>query len=348
MINAHAASLRLVALGGGTGLPVVLRGCKNLLYASGPADHSRLTAVVTVTDDGGSSGRLVNELGVLPPGDIRNCLVALSHNRPLVARVFQARYQGGETLEGHSCGNLILAALMQEEGSFLGAIRVASDVLQVRGRVLPLTLEPVKLVARLAGGETVEGECAIAGATGQIEHLGLDQHDIPPTPGVVEAIERADIVTFGPGSLFSSIMPNLLIPEVVDALRRSRAFKVLLVNAMTEQGETGDFSAADHVRAIHEHTGGAILDAAILARDEIPERLLARYSDEGARRVEPDDGEIDALVPTVLRENLLEAGPKVRHDALLCARAIVRCHARWLETKHEAVSSDLPRREGRP
>ncbi|GAB4224619.1 MAG: hypothetical protein Kow0062_26650 [Acidobacteriota bacterium] len=323
--------VRVVALGGGTGLPVVLRGLKAELFrGGGPVDRSRLTAVVTVTDDGGSSGRLRRELDMLPPGDIRNCLVALSHERPLVARLFQARYRAGETLEGHSCGNLVLAALAQEEGgSFLDAIEVASAVLNVRGRVLPLTLEPCRLVARLADGAELAGESAIAGRGGRIERLRVDPPDIPPTPGVVEAIESADIVVLGPGSLFSSLVPNVLVPEVVGALGRTRAFRVLVLNAMTEQGETGGLTAAGHARAVIEHAGFPVLDAVLVANDAIPAEVIERYRAEGAGRIEPDDPELETLVPMVIRASVLQAGPKVRHDALLTARTILRAHRVW-------------------
>ncbi len=322
--------VKVVALGGGTGLPVVLRGFKTLLFGEDHENVDRLAAIVTVTDDGGSSGRLQKELGVVSPGDLRNCLVALSHNRPLVARLFQTRYRSGETLEGHSCGNLILAALAQEEnGSFLDAINVVSEVLNVRGRVLPLTLEPSRLVATMASGEKIVGECAITRATGTIARLCLDPSDPPPTPGVVEAILSADIIVMGPGSLFTSIMPNLLVPEVADAMRRSTAFRVAVLNAMTEDGETQALGLSDHVRAIQAHTSGEILDAVLVATDPIRDDVLERYRAERAARIDPNDPALDGLVPLVVRTNLLQSGPKVRHDALLTARAVLRAYAGW-------------------
>ncbi len=323
--------VRVVALGGGTGLPVALRGFKAELFRGpGPVDPRRLTAVVTVTDDGGSSGRLRREFGMLPPGDIRNCLVALSHERPLVVRLFQARYRSGETLEGHSCGNLVLAALAQEEGgSFLDAIDVAGRVLNVRGRVLPLTLEPCRLIARFDDGAEVAGESEIARHGGRVARLRLEPSDIPPAPGVVEAIEEADIVVLGPGSLFSSIMPNVLVPDVVGALARSRAFRVIVLNAMTEDGETGSLSASGHVRAVLDHAGFPVLDAVLVASDEIPAGILARYRAENACRVEADDPGLEELVPMVVRSAILQAGPKVRHDAMLTARTILRAHRVW-------------------
>jgi uncharacterized cofD-like protein len=341
-IDSIAQSVRLVALGGGTGLPVVLRGLKAILYPNGAWDRDRLVAVVTVSDDGGSSGRLRAELhDMLPPGDIRNCLVALSHNRPLVSRLFRARYrhQGG-SLEGHSVGNLILAALAQEEGgSFLDALRVASQVLNVRGRVLPLTLEPSALVAEMDGGETIRGECAITSSEGRIRRLVLDPEDPPATPGIVEAIESADVVVLGPGSLFSSIVPNLLVSEVRDALARTKAFRILVLNAMTEAGETAELGAAEHVRAVFDHGGSDILDAALVPTDAISDAVLARYAEEGARRVNAGDPDLDVLLPMIVRENVLQAGPKVRHDAMLVARAILRAYAAWRTSPRSSAPS---------
>jgi uncharacterized cofD-like protein len=313
--------LRVVALGGGTGLPAVLRGLKAVLFPAGMADEAeRLTAVVTVTDEGGSSGRLRESLRMLPPGDIRNCLVALSHNEPLMARLFQARYRNGNDLEGHPVGNLILAALAQEEdGGFLAAVRLASEVLNIQGRVFPSTLEQVRLAARMDDGSELLGETALAAAGGAVHRLRLEPAAQAAAPGVVEAIERADLVVLGPGSLFTSILPNLLVGELAAALRRTAALRLLVVNAMTEEGETRGFTASAHVRAALEH-GGA-LDAALVATDVVPDEVLARYEDEGAARVVDDGPELDRLVSFVLRRHVMQVRPKVRHDALLTAGA---------------------------
>ncbi len=320
--------LRVVALGGGTGLPQVLRGFKALLFPEGADDPDRLVAVVTVTDEGGSSGRLRQELGVLPPGDIRNCLVALSHNEPLMARLFQARYRSGGVLEGHNVGNLILAALAQEEGgSFLAAVRLASEVLNIQGRVYPATPAPARIAATLADGSEVLGETALARAGKAVRRLRLHPEDPPATPEVVEAIRRADLVVLGPGSLFTSIIPNVLVPEIREALQQTRACRLLYVNAMTERGETNGFSAADHVRAVLDHAGPC-LDAALVPVDEIPGDVLERYREEGAERVDPADPELDGLVPLVLRRQMLRVERKVRHDPLRCAAgALVACSA---------------------
>jgi uncharacterized cofD-like protein len=315
--------LRVVALGGGTGLPAVLRGLKAVLFPAGLADDSeRLTAVVTVTDEGGSSGRLRESLRMLPPGDIRNCLVALSHNEPLMARLFQARYRNGDDLEGHPVGNLILAALAQEEsGGFLAAVQLASEVLNIQGRVFPSTLEQVRLAATMTDGRELLGETALAAAGGAVRRLRLEPPADAAAPGVVEAIEAADLVILGPGSLFSSIVPNLLVGRLADALRRTRALRLLVVNAMTEEGETNGFTAAAHVRAVLDHAG--TLDGALLATDVVPDEILARYREEGAERVADDGAALDRLVPFVVRRPLMQVRPKVRHDALLTAGAVL-------------------------
>ena len=323
-------ALRVVALGGGTGLPVVLRGLKMLLFPEGTDDKDRLTAVVTVTDEGGSSGRLREELGMIPPGDIRNCLVALSHNEPLMSRLFQTRYKSGETLEGHSVGNLILAALAQEEpGGFLAAVRMVGEVLNIQGRVLPSALTPARLVAQLSCGKQIMGETSIASAGERVEQLRLSPANLAATPGVVDAIERADIVVLGPGSMYSSILPHLLVTEIAAALKRTAALRLLVVNAMTEQGETGGYTAAEHVRAIWRHAGDNTLDAVLLPTDTIPATTLERYREERAERVSPDDQEIDSLVALVARREMLQTVPKVRHDSLRTASGILQTYAAW-------------------
>jgi len=318
--------LRVVALGGGTGLPAVLRGLKAVLFPGGVADDpERLTAVVTVTDEGGSSGRLREQLRILPPGDIRNCLVALSHNEPLMSRLFQARYRGGEDLEGHPVGNLILAALAQEEeGGFLAAVQLASEVLNIQGRVFPSTLDHVRLAATMTDGRDIVGETALAAGGGAVRRLRLEPPTRRAAPGVVDAIEGADVVVLGPGSLFTSIVPNLLVGEVADALRRTRALRLLIVNAMTEEGETEGFTASAHVRAVLDHAGPEILDAAVVATDDVPAAVLERYRAEGAERVIDDGDALDRLVPLVLRRPVMQVQPKVRHDALLTVGAVLQ------------------------
>ncbi|MCE5246833.1 MAG: uridine diphosphate-N-acetylglucosamine-binding protein YvcK [Candidatus Polarisedimenticolia bacterium] len=336
------ARVRIVAVGGGTGLPAVLRGFRSLLFPDGADDPERLTAVVAVTDDGGSSGRLRGEFGMVAPGDLRNCLVSLSHNEPLMARLFQARYRDGESLSGHSVGNLILAALAQEEdGNFLAAVRLASEVLKIQGRVVPSTLVPARLVARFPDGRTVVGETMIAAQRGRIERLSLEPEAPPAAPGVVEAILEADIVVLGPGSLYSSILPNVILPDVAAALRATRAFKLLLVNAMTEMGETTGCSAGDHVRAVLNHAGRGSLDGALLATDPIPEETLARYRAEGAEPLDPRDEDVERQVPFVFREQLLQVSPKVRHDPTRTALAILRAYETWRFSPRRGAGSDF-------
>ncbi|UCF67129.1 MAG: uridine diphosphate-N-acetylglucosamine-binding protein YvcK [Acidobacteriota bacterium] len=322
--------LRVVAVGGGTGLPMVLRGLKVLLFPDGADDLDRLVAVVTVTDDGGSSGRLRDELGMLPPGDIRNCLVALSHNEPLMSKLFQTRYRSEGSLSGHTLGNLMLAALAQEEGGcFLSAVRLASEVLNIQGRVFPSTLAPARLVADLEDGRRLVGETRISLASSRVRRLQLEPERPRATPGLRAAIEKADIVVLGPGSLYTSILPNLLIDEIAAALAETRAFRLLLVNAMTEPGETSAFSAADHVHAVFDHVGEGVLDGVLLADDTIPASTLARYEAEGTRPVEIDAERLERLVPLVDRRHMLQVSPKVRHEPLQTAGGVLASYARW-------------------
>lgn len=322
--------LRIVAIGGGTGLPVVLRGLKAILFPTGTGDPDRLVGVVTVTDDGGSSGKLRDELGVLPPGDIRNCLVALSHNEPLMSKVFQARYRSKGSLDGHALGNLILAGLaQQQEGCFLRAIQLASEVLNIQGRVLPSTLKPTTLVAQMMDGRTVSGESSITNCPAQVERIRLEPETPEATQGVVDALMLADIVVLGPGSLFTSILPNLVIPEIAEALRTTEAFRVLVVNAMTEMGETEEFTVSDHVRALYHHSGTGLIDAVLVPSEQLPEQTLERYQRENSKPVPVDHNILSRLVPMVIPRELLEFTPKVRHDSVKTAAAILSAYAEW-------------------
>lgn len=328
-----AQNVRIVAIGGGTGLPAILRGLKPVLFPDGADDPGRLVGIVAVSDDGGSSGRLRDELGLPAPGDLRNCLVALSHNEPLMARLFQARYRDGDTLSGHSVGNLILTALAQEEnGNFLAAVRLASEVLNIQGRVYPSTLVPVTLIARLADGTVIRGESAIAARGGRVERVTLEPERLPAVPGTAESIGRADIVVLAPGSLYSSLLPNLLVPEIAQALRATRAFRVLVMNAMTEPGETSGHTAADHVRALFDHAGEGIVDGLVVATDTVPGETLARYRAEGADRLAVDPA-LRALVPLVVEREMLQVAPKVRHDPARTAQAVLDAHAAWRERR---------------
>jgi uncharacterized cofD-like protein len=321
----------VVALGGGTGLPVVLRGFKELGLIDGPEERERLVGVVTVTDDGGSSGRLRDEFGMIPPGDVRNCLVALSHNEPLMSRLFQARYRSEGALDGHTAGNLILAALAQEsDGGFLAAVALAGEVLNIHGTVLPSSLSSARLVALFGDGSRIVGESKIGAAGRAVDRVSLEPGDLEAAPGVIDAIGEADVVVLGPGSLFTSVLPNLLVPEIRQALHSTGAFRLLLVNAMTEQGETNAFGAVEHLLAVRRHLGFDGIDAALLAADRIPQQTLDRYLSEGARPVDSASEDIDSHVPLVFRRDLLEWTPKVRHEPRKTATAILEAYERWL------------------
>src|SRR5579864_3944162 len=249
--------LKVVAIGGGTGLSALLEGLKrytNPTDATAPALD--LTAVVTVTDDGGSSGRLRREFAVLPPGDIRNCMVALSEDSALLSRLFQYRFQSGRGLKGHSFGNLFLTALTHIMGDFPDAVRVSSEVLKIAGHIFPSTDSNVALEATLADGSTVVGETRISRSQHPIRKIRLAPRKVRPLPAALTAIAEADVITLGPGSLFTSVVPNLLVDGIPAAIRQSPAVKAYFVNLMWQPGETTEFRASDHIRAIHQHSGG--------------------------------------------------------------------------------------------
>jgi uncharacterized cofD-like protein len=321
--------LRVVALGGGTGLPVVLRSLKRVLARTG----GTLTGIVTVADDGGSSGRLRRRYHVLPMGDIRNCLVALSDDEPLMSRLFQYRYGGRGGLGGHSLGNLILTALADCQRSCLKAIETSGQVLAIRGRILPSTLENVILRARMADGRTVRGETRIARAGGAIERVAIVPSRPAPAPGVLRALREADLIVLGPGSLFTSVIPNLLVRGVAAAIARSRAARVMVGNLMTQPGETAGFSAADHLAAIVRCTGTLPVDVYLANRRPIRPALRRRYARLGARPVAPAPPLLKALGVETIERDLVggeRRAPKIRHHEARLARAllaIARRHA---------------------
>ncbi|TMI85365.1 MAG: YvcK family protein [Bacillati bacterium ANGP1] len=297
---------RIVVLGGGTGLSTLLRGLKKV--------STNLTAVVTVFDDGGSSGRLRREQGILPPGDIRNCLVALAEAEPLLTKLFTHRFKGGD-LDGHSFGNLFIASMSQVTGDLETAVKECSKVLAIRGRVLPTTLRDVVLCAEMADGAVVEGESAITRAGGAIRRVFLKPARVPALQDVLEAIAEADLIVLGPGSLYTSVLPNLLVDGVVEALRRSPALKVYVCNVMTQQGETRGFRASDHVRVLLEQGGKGLFDYVLVnTRRPRNQALLARYKQEGAEPVEPDVETIRALGLRPVSEDLISEEELVRHD----------------------------------
>ncbi len=308
--------LRIVAIGGGTGLSVLLQGLKQYSRPSAPGSVPLvdITAVVTVTDDGGSSGRLRRAFAVLPPGDIRNCMVALSEDEALLSKLFQYRFEAGRGLKGHSFGNLFLMALTQVMGDFPDAIRVSSEVLNIAGRIYPSTTANVSLEAELEDGTSVVGETRISRSRRRIRTIRLRPERARPLDATLAAIAEADLITLGPGSLFTSVIPNLLVKGVPEAIRSSPAVKAYFVNLMWQPGETTEFTASDHIRAIQNHARGKLLDYAVVSIDPIRPALRKRYAREHALPVDNDIDRIARMGIEVLAAHLLHQSQKIRHD----------------------------------
>jgi len=299
------AGYKIVAIGGGTGLSTLLRGLKRRT--------SNLTAIVTVSDDGGSSGRLQKELGVLPPGDIRNCLVALADDEALVTDLFRYRFEEGAGLSGHSFGNLFLAAMTGITGNFDRAIKESSRVLNIVGRVLPATLRMVRLCAELDDGTIVKGESNISQAQRPIRHVFFEPEMAEPLHEVIEAIRSADAIVLGPGSLFTSVLPNFLVDRVADEVAGAHAVKIYVCNVMTQPGETEHMSAADHVESLFANAGTRVCDV-VVVNDEPPSKLLDVYAKEGQEPVRPDIERIAAMGLDVVRAQMISETQTVRHD----------------------------------
>jgi uncharacterized cofD-like protein len=306
---------RIVVVGGGTGLSTMLRGLKKIT--------TNLTAVVTVSDDGGSSGRLQKELGVLPPGDIRNCLVALADDEALVTALFRYRFHEGEGLSGHSFGNLFLAAMTGVTGNFDEAIKVSSRVLNVKGRVLPSTLAVARLCARMRDGRVIEGESKIPEARGAIEEVFLDPSYAAPLDEVIAAIRDADAIVLGPGSLYTSIMPNLLVDRIAEEIEASSGVKIYVCNVMTQPGETDSYTASDHVRALVRGAGSPRICDVVIVNEQLPHKLREAYAEEGQLPVQPDEKELEALGVRVVRANVISENETVRHDPDRLAAVVV-------------------------
>jgi uncharacterized cofD-like protein len=305
-----------VVIGGGTGLAVLLKGLKQYT--------SQLTAVVTVSDDGGSSGRLRAEMGVLPPGDIRSCLVALAETETLMDQVFQHRFGQGNGLQGHNLGNLLLVAMTEIAGDFVSAIKEVSKVLKVRGKVMPSTLEHVALGAHMSDGTTVYGETSIRSYGQRIEKLFLVPELCLPVPETIDAIMEADAVVIGPGSLYTSIIPNLLVQGVPEAIGQSPARTFYVSNIMTESGETDDYEAMDHLRVIYDYLK-APLDYVVVNSGSLDEARLKNYQQEKARPVTPVQREdLKAWGTAVIEENLISDSALAWHDSDKLARAILK------------------------
>jgi uncharacterized cofD-like protein len=312
---------KVVAIGGGTGLSVMLRGLKER-----PLD---LTAIVTVADDGGSSGILRSELQIPPPGDIRNVLTALADVEPMLSRLLEYRFPIGNGLAGHSMGNLILAAMKDITGDFVTGVRELSKVLAVRGRVLPAAHEAIVLKAEMEDGTVVVGESRIPRARGRIRRVRIEPPDVSPLPEAIAAIEQADAIIIGPGSLYTSIMPNLLVPDIARALRNSDALILFVCNIMTQPGETDGYNVSDHLRAIADHLGEQIFDAVIVNDGAIPEDALARYAEQGAGIVQVDREAVEAMGCRVLSGNLAKIGRYLRHDTEKLSEQIYRLILHW-------------------
>jgi uncharacterized cofD-like protein len=321
-------TLRVVAIGGGTGLSTLLKGLKRYVAAPGHAATaqtiiSHLSAIVTVTDDGGSSGRLRKELNMLPPGDIRNCIVALSEDEALLSQLFRHRFEKGSGLEGHSFGNLFLAALTSITKDFGEAVRLSSEILATRGHIYPSTTANVELEALMEDGTRVRGETKITASKVRIQELFLVPPDAEPLPETLDAIARADLITMGPGSLFTSLIPNVLVRGIPEAIASSPAIKVYICNLMTQANESLGRTAADHIRAINRHAGCQLFDYTVLNRKHISSGMKAKYALEGATQVVVDRREVEEMgVKPVLGDYLAE-GEVVRHDTARIAADVL-------------------------
>jgi uncharacterized cofD-like protein len=298
---------KLVIIGGGTGLSVLLRGLKEY-----PFD---ITAIVTVADDGGSSGRLRDELDIPPPGDIRNVLAALSDVEPLIEELFQHRFKNGNNLIGHSLGNLILAAMTNITGDFMLAIREMSKVLNVRGKVLPAANRSFVLKAEMEDGTIVTGESKIPYSGKRIKRVFLTPKQVKPLRETLEAIREADMIILGPGSLYTSILPNLLVSEIGEEVCSAKAKKVYICNVMTQAGETLNYTASDHVKALYQHLNCSFIDTILVNNEAIPEWIKLRYEKEKAQPVEVDINELTKLGLNVIQDRIIcYENEMIRHD----------------------------------
>jgi uncharacterized cofD-like protein len=324
----HAGLLNVVCFGGGTGLSTLLKTWKNyvatedLSFGQG-ARFGSLTAVVAVSDNGGSSGRLRNDFQVLPPGDIRNCVVALADDGGLLSRMFQFRFAGGEGLDGHSFGNLFLTVLASLTSDFVEAVKLACELLETRGQVLPATNQLVELAAELNDGSFVTGETTVAASLPGVRRLHLMPPDVSALPETLAAIAEADLITVGPGSLYTSLIPNLLVKGIPEAIRASRAVKALVCNLMTQHTETLGMTAADHVRAIYQHAGPGLFDCVLVNRAPFAPEVLAKYAAEGAEPVICDRAELESLGLQVIEGDYLAARDVARHAAQAVAQDLV-------------------------
>jgi uncharacterized cofD-like protein len=319
---------KLVALGGGTGLSTLLAGLKQLV---GREENrvwiDTLSAIVTVSDDGGSSGRLRGELQMLPPGDIRNCIVALSEDSSLLSRLFRHRFRGDGELGGHSFGNLFLAALTEVTGDFTEAIRLSSEVLASKGHIYPATISDVHLVAELEDGSLVRGETQISASRTPIKNLLLEPEKCLPLPQALKALRTADVITVGPGSLYTSILPNLLVSQVARVIGESQATKIYVCNLMTQPGETDGYTARQHLETVRKFAPEIEFDFVLVNDRRISEEQAELYAAEAAFQIGIDDPIEDSLdqATEIVRADLLDEGEKVRHNSERLARVVMAC-----------------------
>lgn len=337
-----SSGLNIVAIGGGTGLSTLLRGLKSYVGAEGAWSIASLGAIVTVTDEGGSSGVLRKEFGMLPPGDIRNCIVALAEEEQLLSRLFSYRFDTDSALKGHSLGNLLLTAMTDITGSFDNAVLAASEVLAIRGDIYPSTLEDVRITATLDDGTRLVGEVAISGSHigeevvtavrhARISQITLDPPDAKPTDRALAALAAADMIIIGPGSLYTSVLPNLVIEPIAAALRQARALRVYVCNVMTQPNETDGYSAQDHLRAIVEHAG-LVVDVLVMNGRRPSDALLSSYAAMNQTPVESEPDEIRALGVTPFFGDMIAEDDFVRHDPTALAQTIWQIYDRYGRT----------------
>jgi len=324
--RAARGPLRIVSIGGGTGLSTILSGLKR--YAQGTHvltgnKEVEITAIVTVTDDGGSSGRLRRDLDILPPGDIRNCMVALAEDEALLTKLFQYRFGSGRGLKGHSFGNLFLAAMNQITGDFPHAVQLSSEILAIRGRIFPATDANVTLTARLKDGTMVVGESKISKSRQPIDLVSILPKRCKPLPETLEAIAQADLITLGPGSLYTSVVPNLLVQGIPEAIAASPALKVYFVNLMWQPGETVNLSASLHVEAINKHARRQLMDCVVLNVAPISAALRRKYAAQNVRPVENDFEQLEDMGVRVVTGDLVGDTKLVRHDPRVAAQIVV-------------------------
>ena len=322
--------LKFVAIGGGTGLSTLLAGLKQRVgkHHGYEVWIENLAAIVTVSDDGGSSGRLREELQMLPPGDIRNCMIALSEDSTLLSRLFRHRFRGDGALGGHSFGNLFLAALTEVTGDFVEAVRLSSEVLASKGHIYPATINDVRLVAELEDGSVVRGETQITASTSAIRTLRLEPEQCLPLPEALAAIRTADVITVGPGSLYTSLLPNLLVARVAQAIGDAQATKIFICNLMTQPGETDGYTARQHLEVVKKYAPEIHFDFVVVNNRPVSEELRQRYAAEGANQIGLDEDAINKVVngdTEVVRADLLAQGEKARHDSESLANVVISC-----------------------